>query len=80
MDDPKCKLCGKRHRLGACPKFMVKKAKEPPKQFKTPELEQLRVIADKPKYDRNQAHRDYMKKYMKLKRASDRLKKKSASQ
>jgi len=72
MEQPKCKICGNRHRLGACPKSHTElsvgdvTAIKLPKKYKP---------AEKPKYDRNEAHRVYMKKYMAIKRASDKLKK-----
>lgn len=37
--------------------------------------DKFKPVERKPKYDRNEAHRKYMKEYMKLKRASDKLKK-----
>ena len=88
MEHTKCRICGNRHPLGGCPEFkkntpdlltMIKKGLKKPRKIKlllTPEEKVAvnNVVPKPPKYDRNEAHRNYMREYARRKRAERKAK------
>lgn len=80
MEHQKCRICGERHRLGPCPKYGKSPAQQVLKDVKKlvkiqSELSKnLNDPSFKKKYDRNIAHRIYMREYQRRKRAERKAK------
>lgn len=71
MEAPKCKICGSRH-YGICPTLPDIPAKTPLKEpEKKPESRiDAEVLPKKIGYDRNAYHKQYMRGYMRKRRAA----------